>query len=791
MADCATFHYNRIIVESPSVECNRMNRPFARQLRLIVCLLLACLLLLPSLSARAHGYLIRVIPADRAVLERSPTRLQAWFSEGLEPRFSTLSLAGEGGQSIPLAEVGVVPNNTSQLSARIAQPLPDGAYVLTMRVAFASDGHIYTIRQVFWVGQATDAVAESGVTRSIDPLEVAWRAITMPSLHTLFGLPLLYGLVLLGGWGNPKHRAGRLPPRVMNRLLTVSWIAVSGALIGTILAVLQQSAALFATDVVTVIRDSLWNTVLNGTQIGDTLRLRLMFIVGAGVVIGGVQYLTRRAPDFVTPLYLGLIGAGAAALFTISISSHAAGADLWPVPSVFISWLHILANGAWIGGLIGLAVVLGPALAPLQGENRRSALAAVLRRFAGVGVVCVLLLMTTGMYQSALQIRAVTDFTSTDYGLTLLAKYLLILPLLLIAAYHHLLVGRDQFTEALRRRFAPFADRLAVALPHLPRSIRIEALIGIFVLGCTALLAATPPPLPNATQSVLPEQYSHQVGDLTVRLTLDPGGVGGNTYSVALLQHERAVEDAQVWLRFSYPSLDQRTQFIRLDAAGAGEYLTAGIELDRAGLWQAAVDVRLPNEASFRRAAFRIDLPEVSPALNLRQPALLNWIGLVAIVGALGVWIVPPIARRIQSAGFNREITVIFVALSAVTIIFVIAGGFIINEASRQTDRLRNPPPSLVNPQLADQPSLDAGRAAFEQSCAACHGSSGRGDGPQASQFSRMPQLRFLEDTRRDEQLLHAISRGIGNMPAVELPDTVKWAIINYLRSPAFADEVP
>lgn len=784
MADCAAFHYNRSIAQLANAERNRMNR----QLHLIV-LSFAILLMLPASTARAHGYLIRVIPADRAVLERPPTRLQAWFSEGLEPRFSTLTLAGEGGQSIPLEDAGVVPNNTSQLSARIAQALPDGAYVLTMRVAFASDGHIYTIRQVFWVGQATNAVAESGDTRSIDPLEVVWRAITMPSLHTLFGVPLLYGLVLLGGWGNPKYRAGRLPPRVMNRLLVLSWIAAISALIGTILAVLQQSAALFAADIGTVIRDSLWNTVLNGTQIGDTLRLRLIFIVGAAAVIGGVQYVARRAPDFVAPLYLGLIGAGAAALFTISISSHAAGADLWPVPSVFISWLHILANGAWIGGLIGLAVVLGPALTPLQGEDRRSALAAVLRRFAGVGVVCVLLLMATGMYQSALQIRVVTDFTSTEYGLTLLAKYLLILPLLLIAAYHHLLVGRDGFTESLRRRFASFATRLSASLPQVPRSIRLEAIIGIFVLGCTALLSATPPPLPNASDSVPPEQYSQQAGGLDIRLTLDPGGVGGNTYSVVLAQNGQAVEDAQVWLRFSYPNLDQRTKFIALDAAGAGEYLTAGIELDRAGQWQAAVDVRLPNETSFRRAAFIIDLPEVAPALNIRQPSLLNWLGLAAIFGALGVWIMPAIARRIQLAGFNREITIIFVALSVVTVIFVIAGGFIIAEASRQTDRLRNPLPSIVNPQLADQQSLDAGRAAFEQSCAACHGSAGRGDGPQASQFTRMPQLRFLEDTRRDEQLFRAISRGVGNMPAIELPDDVKWSIINYLRSPAFADE--
>src|SRR5258708_39538762 len=94
--------------------------------------------------SQAHGYIIRTIPANQAVLAHSPTRIQIWFTEALEPKFSTLTLSNEKGEAIPLTDSGVTPTNAGQLSARLPSTLPDGAYVVTIRAAFASDGHVVT-----------------------------------------------------------------------------------------------------------------------------------------------------------------------------------------------------------------------------------------------------------------------------------------------------------------------------------------------------------------------------------------------------------------------------------------------------------------------------------------------------------------------------------------------------------------------------------------------------------------------------------------------------------------------
>ena len=121
--------------------------------RLIVALALALLAVVP---ASAHGFLVRAVPDDRAVLERAPARVQYWFSEGLEPAFSKLTVRDANGTVV--AEGGSDPTNTTLLSAELQPNLPDGAYIADLRLAFASDGHVIAETRVFFVGTEVPGV---------------------------------------------------------------------------------------------------------------------------------------------------------------------------------------------------------------------------------------------------------------------------------------------------------------------------------------------------------------------------------------------------------------------------------------------------------------------------------------------------------------------------------------------------------------------------------------------------------------------------------------------------------
>jgi methionine-rich copper-binding protein CopC len=96
-------------------------------------------LLAPS-TVSAHAYLVKSIPARRAILFKAPTRLQLWFNEKLEPRFSFLTVTDSNGTRVDLGDIQVDAEDPKQLSVEI-KPLPPGIYTVEFRV-LSVDGHV-------------------------------------------------------------------------------------------------------------------------------------------------------------------------------------------------------------------------------------------------------------------------------------------------------------------------------------------------------------------------------------------------------------------------------------------------------------------------------------------------------------------------------------------------------------------------------------------------------------------------------------------------------------------------
>src|SRR5688572_10210150 len=60
-----------------------------------------CVLFLAS-TVSAHATLVKSFPARRAVLYRAPARVDLWFNERLEPRFSSVSVSNSNGKRVDL-----------------------------------------------------------------------------------------------------------------------------------------------------------------------------------------------------------------------------------------------------------------------------------------------------------------------------------------------------------------------------------------------------------------------------------------------------------------------------------------------------------------------------------------------------------------------------------------------------------------------------------------------------------------------------------------------------------------
>ena len=82
-----------------------------------------------STAAFAHAQLEKATPAvGGTVASASQIRLE--FSEGVEPRFSGVTLTSSGGASVPLGRASVQAGDQKVLIVPIAKALPPGAYTV-------------------------------------------------------------------------------------------------------------------------------------------------------------------------------------------------------------------------------------------------------------------------------------------------------------------------------------------------------------------------------------------------------------------------------------------------------------------------------------------------------------------------------------------------------------------------------------------------------------------------------------------------------------------------------------
>ena len=118
--------------------------------RRIVKLFVLLLPLFPALAS-AHAYLIKSVPPGRATLFTSPAKIQLWFNERLEPRYSSASVLDPDGKRVDLDNAQVSSDDPKQLAIGVKQ-LQSGRYTVKFRV-LSVDGHVveqsfpFTVRE--------------------------------------------------------------------------------------------------------------------------------------------------------------------------------------------------------------------------------------------------------------------------------------------------------------------------------------------------------------------------------------------------------------------------------------------------------------------------------------------------------------------------------------------------------------------------------------------------------------------------------------------------------------------
>ena len=171
----------------------------------------------------------------------------------------------------------------------------------------------------------------------------------------------------------------------------------------------------------------LW-VVLNETIFGDVWMARMLLAV---LILG----VTAVRPFWVGMAGRDLVTASLAAMLLASLAGtgHAQIEEgLMNVVHVASDVAHLLAAGAWLGGLVPLGFIL---LDYARGAGERTVdVDRILLRFSNMGYVAVATLIVSGLVNSWFLVGSVSNLLKTPYGQILLGKLTLFSAMLALAA---------------------------------------------------------------------------------------------------------------------------------------------------------------------------------------------------------------------------------------------------------------------------------------------------------------------------------------------------------------------
>ena len=84
-------------------------------------------------TAQAHAFLDHASPAVGSAVVTAPAVVTLWFTQDLEPAFSTLSVTNQAGQRVDLGNQRVPPGQPAELQIGL-KPLPAGTYTVNWQV---------------------------------------------------------------------------------------------------------------------------------------------------------------------------------------------------------------------------------------------------------------------------------------------------------------------------------------------------------------------------------------------------------------------------------------------------------------------------------------------------------------------------------------------------------------------------------------------------------------------------------------------------------------------------------
>ena len=544
----------------------------ARQLVAALAILVG-VLALGTTAASAHATLESSSPADGQSVLTSPSEIRITFSEAVTTISGGLSVLDADGKTVDTGNSEIVGGRT--LVAPISETLSDGTYVATYRV-LSADGHPVSGSILFGVGNgALDRSAQP--SSSGDRL---WEIIGGISRFIMY----LAALVAAG----VAFFLAFIHDRAEDRWRIVPFVRIGSilALFSAIGIVMSQAALLTGKGAGAVTDSNVLRDVLN-QNLGWSLAL---LMIGLAAV-----HLSTDIPKKVVAKSLALSG-GLAATVSFAVWGHAT--ELSPTAiSLAADAIHATAAALWLGGLVGLVMVLS-----LRTPETVRSTAGIIGRFSLMAFWSVIALTIAGLTLTITGSDAnLNSILTTTWGQLVLAKIGLTLIVVLIAAWN-----RRTLVPSLTSPTENNGE-LAVRWATLLRTIRTEAVLLVAVLALTAIVVNVPPARTAVVAKTDRVDITQRVDTGNVQLSVDPAIVGPNTVAVRYTDGTgQPINVANsMSIEFSQPSAGLEPITRQVPALEPGVFVIQGNELSIPGTWTITIAVRT-GDFTEQRTSFEV-----------------------------------------------------------------------------------------------------------------------------------------------------------------------------------------
>jgi copper transport protein len=551
----------------------------------------AAMLAAAAPPALAHAVLLRTTPVASGTLASSPAQVSLTFDEPIEPRFAIISVTDAHGHQQADGSPRDAPGDAATIQVPV-QHLAQGWYLVYWRVVSA-DGHPVRGAFTYAVGP-NPGPAPQFVIPSLSETSVTTQLVTARWAALLAAMSALGLLVFAALIARPGAATA---PAAARRLVLAFGIAAVLALV-CIPVYVELATAQFAlrpaldvSAVVPLMHDS----PLGRAWLDQELVMAL--VLAAGLIALRVDRPARGQRSVASLLAIaGALAAAGCAALVPGLAGHAAQTAPRGV-SVPADWVHVSAVSIWLGGLVGLTVLV----AATPAGDRLGVLGRVVPRFSRTAVASVLLIIASGTTAAFVHLPTLDSLWQTSYGRAIIAKVALLCAALALGAANFR-TNSPGLARALREGDGQLGGRAAAALR---RMVGGEVAIVTGIVLASAILTSLPPPA-KALAEV--GQASAHVGPGSVRrlavdhgayrlvIAIDPNRAARpSTYSVHLTRSGTPVTGATLIAHFAMLDMEMGTQAYQLRPRGGGNYTLTSPALVMVGHWGLGFEVDPPG----------------------------------------------------------------------------------------------------------------------------------------------------------------------------------------------------